>query len=153
MSIHVCKCTRNGVDEHHLRYPGMSQEWAQRIADKINYGWLDGSDPPQKRIAALEAQLAAITRVAEQYQTEAGRLTAELAAAQETASVMSEELGYRLNERDEARAEAAALRADAERYRWLRSEHADKFRDEVQIWEVRHGDELDAAIDQAKEKT
>ena len=59
MSIHVCKCTRNGVDEHHLRYPGMSQEWAQRIADKINYGWLDGSDPPQKRIAALEAQLAA----------------------------------------------------------------------------------------------
>ena len=107
----------------------------------------------EQRIAALEAELAAITRVASEYQKEAGELTAELAAAQEAASVMSEELGYRLNERDEARAEAAALRADAERYRWLRSEHADKFRDEVQIWEVRHGDELDAAIDQAKEKT
>ena len=64
----------------------------------------------QERIAALEADLAAITRVAEQYQAEAGRLTAELAAAQEDARIAMEELGCRLTERDEARAEAAALR-------------------------------------------
>ena len=38
MSVHVCKCTHNGRDEWHLRYPGMSEEAAQRLADKINAG-------------------------------------------------------------------------------------------------------------------
>ena len=25
MSIHVCKCTHNGREEYHLRYPGMTE--------------------------------------------------------------------------------------------------------------------------------
>jgi len=41
MSIHVCKCTHNGRDEYHLRYPGMTEEEAQNIADMINGGALD----------------------------------------------------------------------------------------------------------------
>ena len=121
MSIHVCSCMHHGVGEWHLRYPGMSQEAAQGIADKINSGMLDGKQAD--RIAALEAELAAntlpcghhhslmlksaetgdplycelcdlraqrndleielaaIQRVAEQYQDEAGKLTHELAQA------------------------------------------------------------------------
>ena len=56
MSIHVCSCMHHGVGEWHLRYPGMSQEAAQGIADKINSGMLDGKQAD--RIAALEAELA-----------------------------------------------------------------------------------------------
>ena len=56
MSIHVCSCMHHGVGEWHLRYPGMSQEAAQGIADKINSGMLDGKQAD--RIAALESELA-----------------------------------------------------------------------------------------------
>jgi len=59
MSIHVCSCMHHGVGEWHLRYPGMSQEAAQGIADKINSGMLDGKQAD--RIAALEAELARVT--------------------------------------------------------------------------------------------
>ena len=41
MSIHVCKCIRKGYEEYHLRYPGMTENEAQEIADKINAGMLD----------------------------------------------------------------------------------------------------------------
>ena len=40
MSIHVCKCTHGVNIEYHLRYPGMTEEEAQSLADKINGGWL-----------------------------------------------------------------------------------------------------------------
>lgn len=40
MSIHVCKCTHNGREEYHLRYPGMTEAAAQELADRINGGWL-----------------------------------------------------------------------------------------------------------------
>lgn len=40
MSIHVCKCEHNGREEWHLRYPGMTKESAQELADKINGGML-----------------------------------------------------------------------------------------------------------------
>ena len=36
MSIHVCKCG----DEYHLRYPGLTKQEAQSIADRINGGEL-----------------------------------------------------------------------------------------------------------------
>ena len=45
MSIHVCKCTRNGREEYHLRYPGMTEAAAHELADRINGGWLR---PPEK---------------------------------------------------------------------------------------------------------
>lgn len=45
--------------------------------------------------------------------------------------------------------ELATAMKDAKRYRWLRSEHADRFRADVQMWEVRSGADLDAAIDYA----
>jgi hypothetical protein len=41
MSIHVCKCDYNGSLEYHLRYPGMPEEAAQELADKINAGALE----------------------------------------------------------------------------------------------------------------
>ena len=56
MSVHVCPCMHHGAVEWHLRYPGMSQEAAQDIADKINSGMLDSKQA--HRIAALEADLA-----------------------------------------------------------------------------------------------
>jgi len=40
MSIHICKCTHNGREEYHLRYPGMTEAAAQELADRINGGWL-----------------------------------------------------------------------------------------------------------------
>ena len=45
MSIHVCKCTHNEREEYHLRYPGMTEEAAQELADRINGG---GLRPPEK---------------------------------------------------------------------------------------------------------
>ena len=38
MSVHVCNCTHNGEVEWHIRYPGMSEEAAQNLADRINSG-------------------------------------------------------------------------------------------------------------------
>ncbi len=43
MSIHVCECERLGKVEFHLRYPDMSKEEAQSIADRINIGLLSTS--------------------------------------------------------------------------------------------------------------
>ena len=40
MSIHVCKCFHNGNVEYHLRYPGMSEDAAQNLADLLNAGYL-----------------------------------------------------------------------------------------------------------------
>jgi hypothetical protein len=49
MSIHVCKCEHKGRTEYHLRYPGMTEDEAQEIADKINAGYLS------RRPALMEA--------------------------------------------------------------------------------------------------
>ncbi len=43
MSIHVCKCTYNGQEEWHLRYPGLTEEQANELASRINAGHLDMS--------------------------------------------------------------------------------------------------------------
>ena len=41
MSIHVCKCTHNGREEYHLRYPGMTEKEAIELASAINRANLD----------------------------------------------------------------------------------------------------------------
>jgi hypothetical protein len=48
MSIHVCQCVHNGKVEYHLRYPGMTREEAQELADKINAGGL--GDPKKLKV-------------------------------------------------------------------------------------------------------
>ena len=57
MSIHVCKCTHNGREEYHLRYPGMTEAEARELADRINGGWLR---PPLNQVTGT-----AIARVVE----------------------------------------------------------------------------------------
>ena len=52
MSIHVCKCEHNGRTEYHLRYPGITQDEAQALADRINGGELVGADHPVRKDAA-----------------------------------------------------------------------------------------------------
>lgn len=54
MSIHVCKCERNGQPEWHLRYPGMSEEAAQELADKINSGALRAQPPTREALGLLQ---------------------------------------------------------------------------------------------------
>jgi hypothetical protein len=51
MSIHVCKCEHSGRTEYHLRYPGMTQDEAQALADRINGGELVGADHPVRKDA------------------------------------------------------------------------------------------------------
>lgn len=51
MSIHVCKCEHNGRTEFHLRYPGMTQDEAQTLADRINGGELVDADHPLRKDA------------------------------------------------------------------------------------------------------
>jgi len=51
MSIHVCKCEHKGRAEYHLRYPGMTQDEAQALADRINGGELVGADHPLRKDA------------------------------------------------------------------------------------------------------
>ena len=51
MSIHVCKCTHNGREEYHLRYPGMTKAEAQELADRINGGWLRPPEKPKGGLA------------------------------------------------------------------------------------------------------
>ena len=51
MSIHVCKCEHNGRTDYHLRYPGMTQDEAQALADRINGGELVGADHPVRKDA------------------------------------------------------------------------------------------------------
>lgn len=46
MSVHVCKCEHNGRTEYHIRYPGLTQQAAQALADNINSGQLVGADHP-----------------------------------------------------------------------------------------------------------
>lgn len=53
MSIHVCKGEHNGRTEYHLRYPGMTQEEAQALADRINGGELVGAEHPLRKDAEL----------------------------------------------------------------------------------------------------
>ena len=67
---------------------------------------IDRIEPGEYRSAATDCAWEAWQAAG----AEAGELTAELAAAQEDARIAMEELGCRLTERDEARAEAAALR-------------------------------------------
>lgn len=40
MSVHVCQCQYRGHAEWHLRYPGLSEQNAQLVADAINGGVL-----------------------------------------------------------------------------------------------------------------
>ena len=65
MSIHVCKCHHKfdreavGREEYHLRYPGMSKEEAQDIADRINAGCLlplSAKEPLDGVLCGEEAQ-------------------------------------------------------------------------------------------------
>jgi len=51
MSIHVCKCEHNGRTEYHLRYPGMTKDEAQALADRINGGELVGAEHPVRKDA------------------------------------------------------------------------------------------------------
>lgn len=61
MSIHVCKCTHKGREEFHLRYPGMTEDEAQSLADRINGGALSNqSAQPLRELSDL--QLRAIYR-------------------------------------------------------------------------------------------
>ena len=57
MSIHVCKCEHKGVTEWHLRYPGMTQNEAQDVADKINAGalWIFEEISYEKHISIANA--------------------------------------------------------------------------------------------------
>lgn len=59
MSIHICKCEHNGRTEYHLRYPGMTQEEAQALADRINGGELVGADHPVRKDAERYRKLVA----------------------------------------------------------------------------------------------
>jgi hypothetical protein len=76
MSIHVCKCEHNGSD-FHLRYPGWTEEDAQRLADRVNGGELH--QDTEKLLAAKErnelriALLEGLLKDAVQFLT-AGRL-------------------------------------------------------------------------------
>lgn len=61
MSIHVCKCEHSGNYEFHLRYPGMLEETAQRLASRINAGELDSDRAGvAKRLAAVEEERDAV---------------------------------------------------------------------------------------------
>lgn len=60
MSIHVCKCTHNGREEWHLRYPGLSQEDAQRLADRINGGALSNVQPKGMPTNALAGAVCSV---------------------------------------------------------------------------------------------
>lgn len=53
----------------------------------------------------------------------------------------------------DAQAELAALRADAERYRWLRIEGACEAVCDDTWKDLKHADDLDAAIDAARQTT
>lgn len=72
MSIHVCKCIHNGREEHHLRYPGMTEAAAQELADQINSGALT-------EVARLRAEVEALRE-------DAAKCRAELLAIHEIAS-------------------------------------------------------------------
>jgi hypothetical protein len=61
MSIHVCECKHNGITEFHLRYPGMSLDAAQELADKINGGKLEGGALPDAAVVKLEEIIAQYT--------------------------------------------------------------------------------------------
>lgn len=56
MSVHVCKCVHNGVEEFHLRYPGMTEQAAQELADKVNSGALDSIASETRRAASVAVQ-------------------------------------------------------------------------------------------------
>jgi len=56
MSIHVCRCEHNNRTEYHLRYPGMTQEEAQALADRINGGELDNKLREALRKANSQAE-------------------------------------------------------------------------------------------------
>lgn len=134
MSIHVCRCEHNGVQEFHLRYPGMPEDRAQHLADKINAGWLDGSESPADRITALESELARVT-----LENEALKLLLKMRPTPQADMVPAEEL-------ERAKAEKDALREDAERLRDLLT----NIRCDIQCdhW---HKD-IDAAIDAARKE-
>ena len=73
MSIHVKACTHNGKEEYHLRYPGMSKEAAQEIADRINGGALCKRQMPltdKEKLDKIEAILFGIDKT--ENESEAG---------------------------------------------------------------------------------
>lgn len=51
MSVHVCECEHNGRTEYHIRYPGLTRQDAQALADNINSGQLVGADHPLRKDA------------------------------------------------------------------------------------------------------
>ena len=59
MSIHVCKCTHNGREEYHLRYPGMTEAAAQELADEINGGALSYAKRYKEEQARRRAEVGA----------------------------------------------------------------------------------------------
>lgn len=48
MSIHVCESVYRGNAEFHLRYPGMTEQEAQNLADSINGGCVPVRSSPPK---------------------------------------------------------------------------------------------------------
>lgn len=61
MSIHVCKCTHNGREEYHLRYPGMTEAAALELADEINGGALSYAKRYKEDQAKRRAEVGAGT--------------------------------------------------------------------------------------------
>ena len=64
MSIHVCKCKHNGIEEYHLRYPGLSEDEAQNIADMINGGALSLYQNTKKEVSWKAERLEQWTQIA-----------------------------------------------------------------------------------------
>jgi len=78
MSIHVCKCKHKGKVEYHLRYPGMTEQQAQELANDINAGCL-GPRPtlPKQDTTHIENRLDEIMNELANTQPIAMKLTAE----------------------------------------------------------------------------
>lgn len=58
MSVHIIKCVHGGRVEWHLRYPGMTEQAAQALADDINSGKFMNEQQRQE-LAELRAYKAA----------------------------------------------------------------------------------------------
>lgn len=70
MSIHVCKCTHNGREEYHLRYPGMTEAAALELADEINGGALSYAKRYKEDQAKQRAEVGAGTTATDGHNVE-----------------------------------------------------------------------------------
>ena len=117
----------------------------------------DGDIGPNPRISVLERDLAIAQGVVDSHAECIKVLDGELAAAQAECESWKETVALQrkaaVETYDAHQKELAALRVDAERYRWLRDRNA---REDActqcgyDALELRTGELLDAAIDQAR---